>query len=627
VWLGRVSGGVDVFFVITGFLLTGQLARAADPGTGVVLRRWRRTFVRLMPAAIVVLVATMIAGAAILPESRWPQTVREIVTSAVLVENWQLAADAVDYAARSNAVSVVQHFWSLSIQAQFSLLWPLAVAVLALMARNAATRHTYLTVALLGLLAASLTYSVALTAEDQPLAYFHTMTRLWEFALGGLLALWIDRIRLAPWLRVTAGWVGVVALVACGIVLQVAAVFPGYAALWPTLCAVLVLVAGHTRLPWAADRLLASRPAQYLGDLSYGLYLWHWPVLVLHLGGGGIEGVGLVEGLTIIGVSLVLAALTHRFVERPVFGRGDARATRWCATGLIVVLGLALCWKLAAVARNDAEGVMGDREHPGAAALGGPAVPEADLLPPLIDVYEDFVRIDEWACVPVDGFDSPHCTQPVDFEPAKRVLVVGDSHAQQLAGVLEPIAAVHRWQLSVAVRGACPFSTASDTDPDNETCLPWHDATLEIIDRTRPDVVVTIGTRDVRAGLTESTPAGFVDAWRQVVERGIPVVAVRDNPRFDYSIPDCVAINGRNSPECGADRESVYAPDPPWTALADVPAEVRFVDIADALCDQQRCPAEVGNVLVYLDDNHISAAYATTMASPLEAAFVAAIDP
>ena len=198
VWFGRVSGGVDVFFVISGFLLTGQLARAAGRGPLELGRRWSRTIVRLLPCAVVVLVATVVAGTLLLPEGRWPQTLREVVAAALFLENWRLAADAVDYAARSTMSSPVQHFWSLSIQGQFFLVWPLLVALVGIAARGDAARvRAHLTVATLGVFAASLTFSVVLTATNQPLAYFHSLTRLWEFALGGLLALTIDTVRLA----------------------------------------------------------------------------------------------------------------------------------------------------------------------------------------------------------------------------------------------------------------------------------------------------------------------------------------------------------------------------------------------------------------------------------------------
>lgn len=620
VWLGRVSGGVDVFFVLTGFLLTGQLYRAVAGNKLRLTQRFTRTFVRLTPAAFTVLIGTMIGAAIVLPEARWPQTVREVIASALFMENWQLASDSVDYAARSNAVSVVQHFWSLSIQGQFSVVWPVAVAIVGIVCRRTAgSLHRRLTATLVGLFTMSLTYSIVLTATNQPLAYFNSFTRVWEFALGGLLALWIDRIDLSMALRVAAGWIGVVGLISCGIVLEVDRLFPGFVALWPTTCAVLVLLGGHTKLPFAVDRVLASPAAQYLGDRSYALYLWHWPLLVLASGGGGLDGVGFRKGVVIIACSFVLAALTFRFVEKPMLGRrNDRNAARWCALGLVVVIGSAGLWQLAAVKLFEPEGTIGDTTHPGAAALGHDPVPVADLLPPPVAVYTDFTRTDRWNCAPLAGFDSTTCVQPFDGTPAKRIVVVGDSHAQQLISVLMPLAAKYHWQLTSILRGACPFSTASDTDPSNTTCVPWNAAALDYIKQTHPDAVVTVGTHNVRAGLTEATPPGFVKQWKNVTDLGIPLVAFRDNPRFPSSMPDCVATHPRGSTDCGVARSSVYSPEPPWTHAADVPPSVRFVDIADAVCDQVRCPAEAGNVLVYLDDNHVSAAYATTMAGPLE---------
>jgi peptidoglycan/LPS O-acetylase OafA/YrhL len=605
VWFGRVSGGVDVFFLITGFLLTGQLLRA-DPVP--LLRQWARTLGRLLPAALVVLIVTVVAAAVVLPESRWMQTVREVLASAVFLQNWQLAADSVDYAAQSNAASVVQHFWSLSIQVQVMLVAPVLMSLVVLTARGASPRR-HLTVLLGGVFVASLAYSAALTATDQPFAYFHTLTRLWEFAFGGLLALVIDHVRIPARTRVRLGWLGLGGLVACGLVLQVGSVFPGYAALWPTGCAALVLLAGDTGSRAGADRLLASAPLRRLGDLSYPLYLWHWPLLVLALVWTREDRLGLGGGLAVIGLSLVLAVGTERLVAVP------RDAFRVSVAGLAVVLAATACWQLVAVSRTASDGILGDDRYPGALAVD---VAPAALLPAPAAVTEDWVRIEHWECAPLQRFPHDACRQPVVDEPQRRIVLVGDSHMQQLTGALIPIAERSGWQLISMVFGACPFSTASEVVPDEQTCLDWNDAAAAEIADLRPDAVVTLASRDVRSGLTEQTPTGFVDRWWELADLGIPVLAVRDNPRFDFSPPDCIQQLGRGNAECGVARDAVYAPDPPYALRADVPPNVSFLDIADAVCDDALCPAERGNVLVYMDDNHLTATYGASMAPVIE---------
>ncbi len=629
VWFGRVSGGVDVFFVVSGFLLTGQLARAADQGPLALGRRWSRTLVRLLPSAVVVLVATAAAGMLVLPEGRWSQTLHEVVAAAVFLENWQLAADAVDYAARSNMSSPVQHFWSLSIQGQFFLVWPLLVALVALAARGDAARmRAHLTVTTVGVFVVSLTFSVALTATNQPLAYFHSLTRLWEFALGGLLALTIDGVRLRQRTRVRLGWVGLVGLLACGAVLRVGNVFPGAAALWPTGCAVLVLLAGRTGARWGVDRLLTARPLRYVGDLSYPLYLWHWPVLVFCLVLTGRDRLDLATGAGVVALSVVLAVLTHHLVEEPV-PRLPGGGFRVAVAGLAAVFLAAGLWQVEAMQQAQGAGEVGDIRYPGALALAVGEPEPAPLLPPPVSVYDDWVRIENWDCVPMTRFPMDACTRPVE-SPQRRIVVVGDSHTQQLAGLLVPIAERHGWQLTVIARGACPFSTASEVVPDEPDCLAWGEAAIAEIADLQPDAVVTLASRDVRVGLTEQTPPGFVARWQQLAQLGIPVLAIRDNPRFDRSMPDCVqgpptADDDLVAPVCGVDRAAVYAAEPPWTHVPDVPPNVRFLDIADRVCGPAFCPAVIGNVQVYLDDNHLTASYSTSMAPLVEGDVLAAL--
>jgi peptidoglycan/LPS O-acetylase OafA/YrhL len=629
VWVGRVSGGVDVFFVVSGFLLTGQLVRAAERGDLDVRRRWARSFGRLVPAASVVLVTTAVAGALVLPEGRWNQTAREIVAAALFLENWQLAADSVDYAARGNVASAAQHFWSLSVQGQFFLLWPLLFAVVAVAGRNAAGQlYRTATLVLLAVFAASLVYSVELTITNQPLAYFHTLTRLWEFALGGLLALHGGRLPLTRGERIAAGWTGVVGLVACGALIPVASAFPGVAALWPTGCAALVLVAGVTGARCGADRILVARPVRYLGDVSFGLYLWHWPLLILYLQASPQESVGFGAGLLIIGAALGLAVLTYECVEKPLARRpiGLRGQTRLAAAGTGAVLVVALAWQGTAALHVDQEAALGDPAHPGARALlSDEEVEPAPFLPSAMAVTEDWVRIEHWDCAPMAAFPMDVCALPPAVAdgaeepdpPARRIVVVGDSHAQQLTGALLPLAREHNWQLIAMVRGACPFSTASEVVPGEAECLAWNAAAADEITALRPDAVVTLATRDARVGQTEQTPTGFVEQWRRLEAQGIPVLALRDNPRFDHSVPDCVQTRPDDVDGCGADRAAIYAPTPPWTDLPDLPANVAFVDIADAVCDAERCSPVIGNVLVYMDDNHLTATYSTSMADLL----------
>ena len=575
VWLNRVSGGVDVFFLITGFLLTGQLARAAERGPLDLGGRWSRTVLRLVPASAVVLVATTVAAAMVLPEGRWVQTVREVLAAGLFVENWQLAADSVDYAARNNVASVVQHFWSLSIQGQFFLFWPLLVGFVAVTVRGGAAQlRSALGVVIGGVLVTSLAFSVELTATDQPLAYFHSLTRVWEFAGGALLALHVDNLTLARRWRVVIGWVGIAGLLSCGIVLPVSAVFPGFAALWPTGCAALVVLAGDTGYPTPAehrgvDRWLAARPMRYLGDLSFTLYLWHWPVLVLCLVGTGRDQLGLLGGAAVIAASLILAIPTHHLIEKPLLARprGTRAGYRIGALGLAATVLVVAGWQFEITDRAGAAaagGSVGDPRHPGARALVSGAVEPAPPLPAPVSVYQDWVRIEYWDCTPLARFPMDRCTQPVDYTPTKRIVVVGDSHAQPITGALAVIAAQRHWQLTTIIRGACPFSTASEDVPGEPDCLAWNTAALAEITDLHPDAVVTLASRNVRVGLTEQTPPGFVQQWRRLDRLGIPVLAIRDNPRFDSSMPDCVQQQGAAAAQvCGAPRAQLYPAAPP----------------------------------------------------------------
>lgn len=636
VWLGRISGGVDVFFLISGFLITGQLFRAAGRGRIEFRPLWGRMIKRLFPAAVTVLLAVVGLGILLLPQDRWFQTIKEVFASALYMENWRLAADSVDYFARHNTASVVQHYWSLSIQGQFYLVWPLLVAVVAIVATRVhrPLRGT-LAVTLAVLFAASLAYSVHLTAVDQPLAYFDSLTRVWEFALGGLLALGIDAITLPRLVRVLSGWIGVAGLAVCGIVLDVGSVFPGYAALWPTVSASLVILAGSTGSRVGADRILASRPFEYLGNLSYSLYLWHWPVLLYYLVARGREEVGLLGGGLVIGVSVLLAALTYHFVENPVRVSAIGTRNRWGAyrfgvAALLPVLLVAGTWQAVSMKQADFTIALDDAEHPGALARARESpkhvAPSDDVVPPMIALPNDWGGIPDATCVKsARDANLELCSSKTAGTPAKRIVAVGDSHIQQYLAALLPFAEAHNYQITFMLKGACPFSTTADAMPGDPACLAWNAAAEQEIVALNPDAVFTLASRDVRPGLTEQTPQGFIDQWKNLDKAGIPVVAVRDNPRLGFSPPACIDAHGVTAAECRVPRSELLAPTPPYEKATDVPANVSFLDFSDYFCGRAQCRPVVGNVLVYMDDNHITATFMTTLSPIVDKAMTTAL--
>ncbi|MGB3443921.1 MAG: acyltransferase family protein [Actinophytocola sp.] len=634
VWLDRVSGGVDVFIMISGFLLTGQLTRAVTRGRIEFRPLWGRMVKRLFPAALTVLVAVMAVSLIVLPEPRWFQTIREVVAAALYFENWQLAADSVDYFAQNNGKSPVQHFWSLSIQGQLFIALPLLIVLVGFLARRLGGGLRIWVAGTLGVVgAASLAYSIYLTAVNQPLAYFNSFTRIWEFVLGGLLALFVDSITLPRLVRVVLGWLGVAALVSCGLLLHVGTVFPGYAALWPTLAAAMVLLAGATESRAGADRFLSSRPLRYVGDISYSLYLWHWPVLIFYLAYRDIPRVGIKGGAMIIGVSFVLAMLTHRFVEEPArtsrYGeKGGWGAYKFGIVLLVPVLALAGTWQFATAKRAEFAFTINDPDHPGAAArypgFRYQGAEDVEAVPPPVAIPDDWGSSDGMDCAADPGYGGSICTTRVEGAPVKRVVAIGDSHMQQFLPALRPIAEKRHWELTFFLKGACPFSTDVYI-PEPQDCSAWNTLAHNKILDMKPDAVFTQATRDARVGLTEQTPSGYLAEWQALVSARIPVVAVRDTPRHAFDPPACAQVHGPEAPQCSSPRLEMFSPTPPWLTLSGIPDGVKFVDLTDYLCAETTCPPIIGNVWVYRDFNHPTATYMRTLSPIVEEQLLTAL--
>ncbi|MDR6413671.1 peptidoglycan/LPS O-acetylase OafA/YrhL [Pseudarthrobacter sulfonivorans] len=641
VWLGRVSGGVDVFLLISAFLLTLSFVRKVEAGTSLnLLRHWLHLFKRLLPAAVVVILGVLAGTWLILPQSRWPAVLDQAWASLLYRENWLLADTAVDYYAQDHAgASPLQHFWSLSIQGQVFILWPLVFAGSALVWRLLLRRYNtsyraVLAAAFAAILAASLAFSVEQTATNQAYAYFDTRARLWEFALGSLLALGLPLLKPGKVLRLILGWTGMVAMVSCGLLLTVDRAFPGFVALWPTLAAAAIIVAGQSGSRFGVDRLLSWKPLVSLGDNSYALYLWHWPVLVLALAATGVESPTLIQGGAIIAASVVLAVLTTRFVEKPLREWHWPQVRAWRTAVVVaaccaILAGPVAVWQTSLSAEEAATAAQPRELTPGAAQLtagnGGTPTPEARIIPAPAALDNDWAGIHA-PCIDENSTVDPvleGCRQAVPSgEITKRIVVLGDSHAQQYLAALAPIAEARGWELVTLLMPACRFGAESETR--NAECNAYNRASAAYVLEHRPDAVFTVATLTHEEAPFETEVPAYLEGIQPIADAGIEIVGIRDNPRFTFSMPECAQRNGPEAPACNPPlNESLVDPSPLESYRGKVDG-LHLMDLSDFICPGGTCPAVVGNVYVYKDDNHLSRTYVESMIPMFEERLLAA---
>lgn len=647
VWLDRVSGGVDAFLMISAFFLTGSFVRRLEAGKPLaIVSQWIRTFKRLLPAAAVVIAATVIAATFIMPASGHPDLWRHAWASLFYYENWALAAESVDYYADTSLASPLQHFWSLSVQGQVFLLWPLLFAVIAFL-RWALGRRSVRAVALVCfavVFAASLVYSIITTQEHQESAYFNTGARVWEFAAGSILAIVLPWIRLPRVLGAIIGWLGLAALLTCGMVLDVQGGFPGYLALWPVLAVAAIILAGSPEEKgFGPAILLETKPVLALGRDAYALYLVHWPILVLTLIARRGEPLGFLEGLALILVSIVLARLLTWLVDARV------RRLAWANSNnvrgvLVILLSVAIVaipvisLQQSALQATEEVHSAGPAEraaaNPGAAVLdprwAGKIDPDAPRIPLPTELDLQWGSLPEYCSA--EAFESlsaamlEKCGENAVESPEQTVLVVGDSHVEQWLEPLSAIAEDRNWRLISVLQGGCPFTLQAVevyADPEfGETCLAWNLEFIDLALALHPDTIITIGTAAAPSDPGSDPDAGERErlhdqsaALELFREAGIATVLIRDNPRFTFDNYVCVE-QARSADECDVQRSQALAAANPLDSVEG--PGVATIDMTDLICPDGVCRSVIGNVNVYLDDNHLTIAYTATMRPMLE---------
>lgn len=592
--------GVDVFYVISGFLITALLVREVDSTGRVALAEfWARRARRLVPALILVVAVTAPIVAWLTPVFSWWQLAKESVASLFFVSNILFWRDTADYFDDGSGQSPFLHTWSLGVEEQFYVFWPLLVLVAIVLARKFNLTLKTVLAATFGLtLIVSLGLSI-LASPAMPTASFYLLpTRAWEFAAAGLVAL-------VPWerfVRPALGWVlvgtGLVGLLASVVLLDGRTVYPGHAALLPVGATLAVIVGGVT----SAGHLLAWRPLRWIGDRSYSWYLWHWPAIVIfdHLSpesswakpaGGAL--------------SLVLAHLSYVYVENPVrFDRRlvDSRRRTLVAglTAVAVTAGLAV----------------------GVGQLGRHVTSQS----PYNEYYAAANQTPSESCDDPERIAGVDACWYGDESATTTVALVGDSHSGHWKHALDRAGELAGVKILVRWRSACPSVEVSVLDSHggvNAKCDEFRDDTMLLLQEIRPDAVIlsnaygyenAIVADDGRALSRDAQVQAWQDEFLSTVaelDQFTTVSLIRDNPRFPFNPTACLGVVGNEPTDCGVPRSQgvadIEAIDDAVSSVLD--PDVPTFSVTDDICDTFCVAVDGDGTPVFQDITHLSRAW------------------
>ncbi len=646
--------GVDVFLVISGFLITGllvtELSRTGSISwVGFVGRRIRR----LLPAAVLVLVVTSAVSWVVIPGLRRREVGVDIAASAAYVVNWVLARREVDYLASDARPSPVQHFWSLAVEEQFYAVWPLLLIGLVLVSRTVRRRPGRREVALvLGVLvAASFGWAVRAAATDPHPAFFTTTTRAWELGVGALLAVWLSgrpRPTSPPAWAAALGWSALGLLLVVATALPEGLPWPGAWALLATLPTAALLWVGWTRPRTGPERLLGSGPMVWVGTLSYSLYLWHWPVLILGEWTADWAGVTLPPwgAAALVAGSVLPAWLSWRLVESPIHRGGwlRLRPRALLASGLALsAVGVLAALPLLPL-RSPFVTTPPGGETPALGSLGAttltPGEPQAVVDDPGWVTPDPIVSGLDRPGADVDLCQVDVTTrEPVrcefgDPDGTVTVALVGDSKAMQWLPALEQVATARGWRIVTYGKSACAFSAvaASRAGTAYPSCDRWNEAVQVALAQEPPDVLVTSGVARVawggERGSHDLLVEGYAARWRTLAVAGVPVVVVGDSPVSPDDLDVCAARHPRELSLCAFDSDLAVAGSAlavQREAVAAAGPGVTLLDLTPWICPGESCPVVIGHVAVHRAGDHVTATYAATLAPRLASAVGAAL--
>lgn len=638
-WLGRASGGVDVLLVLAGYFVGGRVLGSIDSASPSALAAEVGRVVRwVVPPLVLVLVVSAVLTVLIQPQTRWESFAEQTLAGLGFYQNWQLLGSADDYVQAGAAVTPLHHLWAVSVLGQFALAFVvLAAAVVAVTVRRGGGARRTILVAVSGAaMAVSLYYAVTTQSHSPMLGYYSTAARAWELLAGVLAAAFVagrvGRIRPSGRWRAGAPAIGLAAILVCGVLTDRTVQSPGIWTLIPVAATLLIIVGGIAETSSRTDEFLRSTPLVAAGMLAYPLYLWHWPVLIFWLATTNDDAVGPVDGIAVMLVAVVLAALTARWAHLRWHRGVGIRMVSGAVVVLVAVLLVAssLMWQghVALARASGAElGMLSMRDYPGAQALiENRTVAKLPMRPSALEAEDDIPPSSVDHCV--TGFTGGEVVTCVYGDPkgAHTIALAGGSHSEHWLTALHQIGRQHGVRVTTYLKFGCPLTTkrvpiiagSFETYP---SCRTWSDNALAQIIADRPDYVFFTSTRPILNGPGDYVPDYYLGIWDELSANGIPMLGVRDTPwmirgGWFFSPVDCLSSGG-DAESCGVPRNEALAQrNPTLDHLADYPL-MKALDLSDAVCRPTICRAVEGNVLVYHDAHHLSAAYVRTLTTEL----------
>ena len=634
--------GVDVFYVISGFLITGLLLREVDrTGTVRLGAFYARRARRLLPAATVVILATLAASFVLLPPLRLAVIGTDAAAAALYISNLRFAAQATDYLATGAAHSPFLHFWSLAVEEQFYLVWPALILLATRRRRDQAPddprRSTVttvtVTVAVAAVFAASLAGSMWMTGRLSNWAFYASPPRAFEFAAGALVALAVPRlVRLGRVPATMCTLVGIALVATAAARFDETTAFPGIAALLPVLGAALFLVGG-TGAAGPLDRLWAVPGIGRLGLLSYSLYLWHWPMLVLPEAMAE-RSLTVAERASLVVAAIVAAELTVRLVENPArYSPALATPRRGLAFGLALSLAAAAVGvfgpSYAAEART--RSALAGAKASGVARTE--LVPK-DLVPSLVQAASDLPASQHDGCNPQVADSEPGPCAYGSDQATATVALFGDSHAAQWLPALDRLGTKQGFKVLAMVKSGCPSATVTvqrlETINAYTECDAWRSKAFARITEAKPALVV-VSNLDRYLPFDAAVPDANV-WWEQGLATTLaqltplaPVVVLADTPFPEINVPECLSAHLTDVSACAIPAAVAFRKDRRAVEVAAATATGAIhLDLSSWVCPTDPCAAVSGRYLVYRDGSHLSTPYVRSLADELATGLAAA---